>query len=177
MVARPGTTDPNVEIRTPRDPNTLSNYHNFITKHTAATFDIDFEKRILKGQVVLTLESLTDAESKEITFDTSFLSILDVKIGGKDVKWELAKERVEPYGSPLKIELSEGVKKGEKVDVQVKVETTKDCTALQWMTPAQTSNKKHPYMFSQCQAIHARSVFPCQDTPDVKSTFSFALRR
>ena len=29
---------------------------------------------------------------------------------------------------------------------------------------------------SQCQAIHARSVFPCQDTPDIKSPFSFTIR-
>lgn len=29
---------------------------------------------------------------------------------------------------------------------------------------------------SQCQAIHARSIFPCQDTPDIKSTFEFNIR-
>ncbi len=31
-------------------------------------------------------------------------------------------------------------------------------------------------LVSQCQAIHARSLFPCQDTPDVKSTFEFNIR-
>lgn len=30
-------------------------------------------------------------------------------------------------------------------------------------------------LVSQCQAIHARSIFPCQDTPDVKSTLDFNI--
>lgn len=31
-------------------------------------------------------------------------------------------------------------------DSKIAVKTTEKCTALQWLTPAQTSNKKHPYM-------------------------------
>ena len=59
-----------VEIRTPRDPNTLSNYHNFVTKHTSVDFEIDFEHKILSGAVALDLESLTDEEVKEIVLDS-----------------------------------------------------------------------------------------------------------
>lgn len=106
---------------------------------------------------------------------SSFLDITDVKVDGKEVKWNVG-ERVEPYGAPLTVTLDQAVPKGKTFTIAIKLSTTDKCTALQWMTPAQTSNKKHPYMFSQCQAIHARSVFPCQDTPDVKSTFEFRLR-
>jgi leukotriene-A4 hydrolase len=105
----------------------------------------------------------------------SFLDVSEVKVDRQSAKFSIG-ERVEPYGSPLTIKLPSTVPKGKTFEVEFTVATTDKCTALQWMTPAQTSNKKFPYMFSQCQANHARSVFPCQDTPDVKSTFSFALR-
>lgn len=70
MVTKP-TSDPSrVEIRTPRDPNTLSNYHNFVTRHTSVDFDIDFERKRLFGSVVLKLECLTDEDVKEVVLDS-----------------------------------------------------------------------------------------------------------
>lgn len=162
-------------INTPRDPNTLSNYNNFRITHTSAALDILFEEQKLKGSVIHSLESISDSESDEIVLDSSHVQIHSVKAGGKTVKWELLK-RIEPYGSPLKIKLDRKALLKEKIDVEIDLETSPTlCTALQWMDKLQTSNKKHPYMFSQCQAIHARSIFPCQDTPDVKATFDFKI--
>ncbi|KAB2580102.1 Leukotriene a-4 hydrolase hydrolase [Lasiodiplodia theobromae] len=164
-----------VSVNKHRDPNTLSNYQNFLTKHTTVNFELDFAKQKLRGNVVLLLKSLTDKEADEVILDTSFLDIKEIKVDGKSAKWDLA-ARSEPYGSPLSIKLGEGVEKDKEIAIDISLSTTEQCTALQWLTPEQTSNKKHPYMFSQCQAIHARSVLPCQDTPDVKSTVDFNIR-
>ena len=160
-------------VNTPRDPNTLSNYNNFITTHTTVNFNIDFEKKVVGGKVALTLKSITDAAAKEILLDTSFLSVKDVVLDGKFPQWDLL-PRFEPYGSVLRIRLPNGVQNGQSVQLEMTTETTQDCTAIQWLTPAQTRSE-HPYMFTQCQAIHARSIFPCQDTPDVKGTVKFNI--
>lgn len=39
----------------------------------------------------------------------------------------------------------------------------------------QTVGKKYPYLFSQCQAIHARAFCPCQDSPAIKLTYSASV--
>ena len=54
----------------------------------------------------------------------------------------------------------------------LKFRTSPEARALQWMNGSQTAGGEHPFLFSQCQASNARSIFPCQDTPSVRFTYS-----
>lgn len=58
------------------------------------------------------------------------------------------------------------------MNLVITYETSPSATALQWIDAKATLGKRHPYLFSQCQAIHARSLFPCQDSPSVKFTYT-----
>lgn len=74
-------------------------------------------------------------------------------------------------GAPLEITLPFAISRGQHVIVEVTYQTSPSATALQWLTPDQTAGKKHPYLFSQCQAHHCRSMVPCQDSPSIKHTY------
>ncbi len=62
------------------------------------------------------------------------------------------------------------------IRVRIEYETGSECSAAQGMQPAQTLGKKHPFLFTQCQAIHARSLVPCQDSPFLKITYSARVK-
>ena len=75
-------------------------------------------------------------------------------------------------GSRLRVPLVRPLtKEGEEAEVIVSWSTTVRGSALQFLEPAQTASKRFGFLFSQCQAIHARSFVPCADTPGAKVTY------
>ncbi|KAF8982329.1 Cullin-associated NEDD8-dissociated protein 1 [Entomortierella lignicola] len=154
----------------PYDPTSQSNLDEIKTNHIHLALNVDFTAKALTGSAQLELEAIADNISR-VVLDTSYIDIRSVSESGKLLNYQLEK-RHEKYGSALTIDLSRPLQKGEKTTVTVEYATTKDCTACQWLEPSQTVGKKHPYLFTQCQAIHARSLLPCQDSPSIKLTYS-----
>ncbi|HSD29619.1 MAG TPA: M1 family metallopeptidase, partial [Vicinamibacteria bacterium] len=73
-------------------------------------------------------------------------------------------------GRRLRLSLPDGT--GE---VRVRYRTSPEAPALQWLSPEQTAGGAHPFLFSQCQPIHARSVAPLPDTPRSRLTYEAEL--
>ncbi|KAH6889447.1 peptidase family M1-domain-containing protein [Thelonectria olida] len=156
------------------DINTNSNYHDVVTRHTELRLAIDFDRKIVSGTTVMTLESISDEGLDIVTLDTCFLTILSADISGSPVRWELG-QTTDQNGQPLLIRLGPAYAKSEIFQLTIRFETTAQCTGLQWFNPEQTDDKLYPFMFSQAEPVHARSIFPCLDTPSVKTTFDIVV--
>lgn len=150
-----------------RDFATFSNYTDVVTQHLDLDWEIDWKKRVISGSVTLRLAGKAD----EVVLDASHLDVHKVEVDGKEVKWDIG-EHVGTIGQPFTIhKVVNGT-----AHVKVYYSTTKDCSAVGWLEPDQTKSGKHPYLYSQSQAIHARSLLPCQDTPAVKATYAAKVR-
>ncbi|KAI8099339.1 peptidase family M1-domain-containing protein [Halteromyces radiatus] len=152
------------------DPSSLSNLTEITTTHLHLNWDISFDKKIIQGYVVLDLKTLVDNVSK-VVLDTSYLDIHNVEYNNSLIQFSLA-ERRKALGSALTINLPDVLRANTAFQLKIMYATTEKCTAVQYLTPEQTLGKNHPYLFSQCQAIHARAFIPCQDSPSIKLTYS-----
>jgi len=151
------------------DPVSFTNAECFVTQSLHFDWRLDFDRGCIDGTVQLNVNVLKQTE--QFILDTRFIDIKSVTVNGAKAEFKLG-ALCPAKGQPLTIGAS--VAAGEATIV-IGYATTKECTALQWLTPAQTCGGTHPYMFSQCQAIHARSLFPCQDSPGLKVKYTAAV--
>ena len=133
-------------------------------RHIDLDLDVHFDRKILGGSATLHFDG---GSRPELVLDTRDLDIQAVENASG---FELG-ERDPILGSPLRIQLAPGCSW-----VRVHYSTSPLASGLQWLEPQQTAGKRHPFLYTQSQAIHARSWIPLQDTPAVRVTFRARVR-
>lgn len=144
--------------------------------HLDLDLTVDFHTRRLEGRASLTLDR--QGKANRLHLDSHGLEIRAVSYGeGESAPFTLGAE--DPVlGRELVVELppaSEVATGAEPEVVHIDYATSPDAAALQWLEPAMTSGD-HPFLFTQSQAILARTWVPCQDTPAVRMTYSATVR-
>ena len=145
-----------------------------VVKDIALDLTVDFDKKIISGSANLSLSWLEPAY-KQLVLDTRDLTIEKIegttgRMAWQPLKYSMA-ARDDIFGSKLTIEMPKAYS-----NVRITYSTSPQASGLQWLDAPLTAGKKQPFMFSQSQAIHARSWVPLQDTPGVRFTYSAHIK-
>lgn len=156
-----------------QDIHSHANFGEIKATHYHMQISADFKAQVFRGHVDIQAQRVkTDA--KQFVLDVRTLEVTKVEVvGGQALGFEVAAPIHEHLGQPLKIDVSSV--QGEKFVVRVHYSTTPESSGIQWFEPEQTQGKKHPYVYTQCEAILARTLVPCQDTPEVKCPYSISI--
>jgi aminopeptidase N len=155
------------------DYHSYANTDDYRTTHIDLGFTVDFDRKVLVGEARLQLDRLNETNTP-LVLDTRGLAIESVRVGHGDRFADAAftiGENSEELGAPLTIEMP-----AYATTVIIRYETSPDALALQWLEPEQTAGKRHPFLYTQAQSIHARSFIPLQDTPGVRVTYEARVR-
>ena len=169
------------------DINTYSNFDEIIQKNVELDVSIDFDKKQMYGNVKAEYE-IINPSLKNIILDLHGPEISSIKLITEDLEeipleYEIydKNEDKNALGTPLIINL-EFLKKENSIEydkifqdklitINIEFKTNENCNGIQYLTKEQTHSKKYPFMFTQCEAILCRTLFPCQDTPSVKAKY------
>ncbi len=154
------------------DGHSYSNPLEVRVTHIDLDLDVDFNAKVLTGTATLDFMRV-DAKAGKLRLDAKNLTIESVVSGHKDrPRLEFALSAPDKIkGSQLSIDLPEGVER-----VVIRYQTGAHATALQWVNAEGTTGRKKPFLFTQSEAINARTWIPLQDTPGVRTTYSAKIR-
>ncbi|WCJ19423.1 Leucine aminopeptidase [Euphorbia peplus] len=151
----------------PIDPHSFADSTHPLTTHISLSLYFDFSSATIHATALLTLAA---PFSGDLSLDTRSLSIHKVVNPQTltPIPFSLSPiDRIK--GSSLTLTLNS------HSSFLIFFSTSPSSSALQWLNPPQTFKKIHPFVYTQCQSIHARSVFPCQDTPAARICYSARL--
>ena len=155
-----------------RDLHSYARPDEVRVRHVDLDLDVLFVSKTLSGTATLTIER---ASGSTLTLDTRDLRIDKVECSPDGKTWTTANFAFGTanaiLGTPLAVTLTRDAKQ-----VRLHYSTSPGASALQWLEPAQTAGRTHPFLFTQSQAIHARSWIPLQDSPGVRVTYSARIR-
>ena len=166
--------EPAKRVITKDDKFTYANYDEVRVTHLDLNLDVNFDAKVLDGIATIDFERVK-SDADMLVLDTKDLLIKSVRIfadGNPEGVTDYSMDEADKVlGEALRIPLTD------KTDqVLISYRTSPKAEGLQWLSPEQTAGKKHPYLFSQAQALNARTMAPLQDTPAVRMTYSATLR-
>ena len=154
------------------DPHSYASHSAARVRHLALDLTVDFEQHILAGTA--TWQLAKPGTSTELVLDTRDLAIERVEAlsaDGQPTPVAFALDAADAVlGQALRIALPAGA-----TAVRIAYRTAPAAAALQWLAPAQTAGS-HPFLFTQSQAILARTWLPCQDSPGIRFTYEATMR-
>jgi len=157
-----------------RDVHSYARPDQVAVEHIALDLTVDFDSRTLAGRASLRLERQDPAaplilDTRGLEIEAVTLDSGDGSTDGVEAIYTLG-DPDEHLGSALQIELAPDTE-----SVHIDYRSNPGAEALLWMEPEQTASGG-PFVFSQSQAILARTWVPCQDSPGVRMTYEATLR-
>ena len=150
-----------LKMKRATDHHSYSKPAEAVVTHLDWNAVVDFESRTIAATATFDLETSDHAE--KVILDIRELDILSVQVDGKDSPFNIGEEQ-EFIGSPLSIEITPSTKK-----VSITYNTQPGADAFLWVEGSEDAN---PFLFTQSQAILARTWIPCQDSPGIRFTYN-----
>ncbi len=155
-------TEKTMEIN---DTHTYAKPNDAVITHLDLNIQIDFNQHQISGTASYQIDH--KSKGKEIIFDTRDMDILDVVLDdGTKATWTLG-DADEFMGKSLSISIKPLTK-----SLSITYKTHPEAAGLQWLDPQQTAGKKHPFLFTQSEAILARTWIPIQDSPGIRFSYN-----
>lgn len=150
-----------------KDTHSAADPTEAFSKHLSLDIEVFFDVKSIVGTA--TYDIVASDNAKEIVYDIDKLDIKEVKVDGKAVDFKVNPKG--DFGGNVRIPISPESKK-----VAISYASSPEADAVQWLNPQQTLDKKHPFLFTQGQAILTRSWIPIQDSPGIRITYDAKVK-